>query len=277
MEKEVGVKNIKIGMRWDTEKQNERAELAFKNNLLDYIEVNYPIAKYENPCDRKIPIYAHSSFQPLASSFGINRELAEQIKLEILKTKTPWVGEHLSWLGFENGVSLGYVFNPIYTKDFMQICLDNIKELQGYYECPIALEMGPHYNLFGDYQSEIDFILEVAEKSKSYIILDISHWMISNHNLKRPSCYGLDKLLDAPVIEAHLSGIKESSDGQFWHDAHSVSPNKTTLEVLGKLVKKNTLQAITLEQEINVNEEIFFRDLNNIHEIANTRGLAHAI
>lgn len=268
---------IQIGMRWDTEQQNERANSAFKNNQLDYIEVNYPIAAFENPCDRKIPIYAHSSFQPLASVCGINRELAEQVKKEIIKTKTPWVGEHLSWLGFENGVSLGYVFNPIYTKDFLHVCLENIKELQDYYECPIALEMGPHYNLIGDYQSEIDFILEVAEKSKSLIILDISHLIISNHNLKRNVDFGLDKFFNAPVVEAHISGIRQSNSGEFWHDCHSLSPNQDTFDMLEKLIRQNTLKAITLEQEISVSEDIFFRDLKTIHTLVHSGDLAYAI
>ena len=271
------MKKIKVGMRWDTEEQNERAQQAYNKNLLDYIEVNYPIAKYESPCDKKIPIYAHSSFQPLASAYGINKELAEQVKIEISKTKTPWVGEHLSWLGFENGVSLGYVFNPIYTKDFLNVCLENIKELKDYYECPIALEMGPHYNLIGDYQSEIDFILEVAEKSNSLIILDISHLMISNHNLKRNIDFGLDKILDAPVVEAHVSGIKQSNSGEFWHDAHSVSPNQETLNILEKLITRNFLEAITLEQELCVSEETFLRDLKSINNLASGKGVSYAI
>jgi uncharacterized protein (UPF0276 family) len=271
------MEKINIGVRWDTEEQNKRFDLAFQKGLIDYIEVNYPIAAFENPCDRKIPIYAHSSFQPLASACGINRHLAEQIKLEIIKTNTPWVGEHLSWLGFEKEVSLGYVFNPIYTKDFLNVCLENIKELQGYYECPIALEMGPHYNLFGEYQSEIDFILEVAEKSKSYIILDISHLMISNHNLNRKIDFGLDKILDAPVIEAHLSGIRQSAGSEFWHDCHSISPNKETLNILEKLILQTPLKAITLEQEISVSEDTFLSDLNNIHDIVNKKEVAHAI
>lgn len=267
---------INVGVRWDSEKQNKRFESVFQNNLIDYIEVNYPIAAFENPCDRTIPIYAHSAFQPLASSYGINQSLALQIKNEIIKTKTPWVGEHLSWLGFENDVSLGYVLNPIYTKDFLNVCLENIKELNDYYECPIALEMGPHYNLFGEYQSEIDFILEVAEKSQSLIILDISHLMISNHNLKRNIDFGLDRILNGRVVEAHLSGIRESHSGEFWHDAHSLSPNKETLCILEKLISKKTIKAITLEQELSVPEDIFISDLKNIHEITGKIGLTNA-
>ena len=41
--------SIKLGVRWDDENQNERFIEAKELGLIDFIEVNYPIAKNERP------------------------------------------------------------------------------------------------------------------------------------------------------------------------------------------------------------------------------------
>lgn len=256
----------KVGSRWDDEIQNERTVKAKKMGLVEFVEINYPIADGENPYEVELPFYAHSANNPLCSAFGFDQSLIEMVKREADLYDSPWVGEHLSWLSFESGNALGYVFNSIYSHDFFEIACENVSWLQSYYNRPLALELGPQYQVVGDFSDEIDFLIGVSKRTGAHVILDLSHQIISNHNLGRSVDYGLDRLFDADTIEVHVSGIRKSQSSKFWHDCHDVLPNETTLTILKDFVTKSrTVKAVTFEHSSSSSEKDFLQGLENIH------------
>jgi uncharacterized protein (UPF0276 family) len=259
---------IKIGIRWDDESQNNRFLKAKKLGLLDFIEVNYPIAPNEKPQVADLPIYAHSAYNGLCSAYGINEQLASQIKSESDKYNSPWIGEHLSWVAPTKSGALGYVFNPIYNQDFFEISKNNIQTLKKIYQRPIALELGPQYQLIGDGCSEIDFHLKVAGETNCSLILDLAHLLISNNNLKRPLEFGLNQYSSANTIEVHIAGIRQSPQTGFWHDCHDVLPDDTSLKFLKEFCCNNkALQAVTFEHSASAPEADFFYGLELLNKI----------
>lgn len=259
----------KLGVRWDDESQNPRLIKAKEQNLIDFIEVNYPIAAKENPLEVNLPIYAHSAYNGLCSAYGINEDLAQIIKDEANKYDSPWIGEHLAWLGSQQEGALGYVFNTIYDQEFFDITIKNVERIKQIYQRPVALELGPQYQLTGDiggvFDDEIDFLIKVAEQTQCGIILDLSHLIISNNNLGRELDYGASRFLEANTIEVHVSGMRSSKNCHFWHDCHDVLPNELTLTLLSKIVKgSQTLKAVTLEHTPDASEEDFFIGIESI-------------
>jgi uncharacterized protein (UPF0276 family) len=257
----------KLGIRWDDEAQNNRILKA--KGMIDFIEVNYPIATYENPANCELPVYAHSAYNGLCSAYGINESLAQLIKAEADKYDSPWIGEHLAWLSSEAQGALGYVFNPIYDSGFFEITQQNIKRIKEIYQRPIALELGPQYQLYNLEQSlfkdEVDFLIKSANESNSGIILDLSHLIISNKNLGRPLEYGLEELAKNNTIEVHVSGIRQSSNGDFWHDCHDVLPSELTLNLLqGFLQQCSSVRAVTWEHTPDASESEFFIGLEKV-------------
>lgn len=259
---------IKFGIRWDDESQNHRLIKAKELKLIDFIEVNYPIAEMETPHEVELPIYAHSAYNGLCSAYGINSRLADIINKEANKYNSPWIGEHLAWIAPSNSGALGYVFNPVYNKDFLEITINNINQLKQIYQRPIALELGPQYNLLGENYNEIDFHLKTAKESSCHLILDLTHLIISNHNLNRPNDFGLEKYFEADTIELHIAGIRKSTKDNFWHDSHDILPDENTLKLLNQFIKNNhNLKAITFEHTANATEKEFFEGIESIRNI----------
>lgn len=253
---------IQVGASWDTIAQDERFRQAKELNLLDYVEVNYPIALNENPIELNLPILPHTSKNPLCSAYGIDIAVASRVKEGVEQSNYSWVGEHLAWLNLEASGSLGYVISPLFIKDFVKIAKDNIHYLQDYYGARIALELGPVYGKSGDYDSEMHFLSDVAEAADTFIIFDVTHWQISNLNLRRDPMYGLEALNPDRVVELHIAGMRSSSDGNYWHDDHSLSPSKESISLMQSLTPRfKSLKTITLEHAIDGNEGDFFRSL----------------
>lgn len=255
-----------IGIRWDDESQNLRLKKAKEMKLINYVEVNYPIAKNECPKIEDLPLYAHSAYNGLCSAFGINESLVNLIKSEADKYDSPWIGEHLSWIAPEQEGALGYVFNTIYNDDFFNITINNIEKIKRIYNRPIALELGPQYTLENSDYNEVEFHLKISEQTGCPVILDLTHLLISNNNLKRKLDYGIKEYKKANTIEVHVAGIRKSVNG-YWHDCHDQLPDENTLELLTEFcIENKTLKAITFEHTPFATEQSFFEGLSKIHK-----------
>ena len=260
--------DFKVGARWDDPIQNDRLLTAHHSGLLDYIEVNYPIPFGSNPHGLGIPVLAHTSSNPTCSAEGINLNIARRIKEAADETKSPWIGEHLSWLGTAPTGSLGYQINPLFTDEIAAVTAMNVARLRDYYNRPIALELGPIYIQSTGFESEMHFLGSVANDVDCKVILDITHWQIGNRNLGRPTDYGLDALDPSRIIELHLAGMRLASDQRFWHDAHDLLPNAEVMAIAAQLIKDlPALEAVTFEHSPVAAEKEFLHGLEQINDL----------
>lgn len=258
---------VKIGARWDDPSQDERATEAYRQGLINYIEVNYPIPYGADPGALGIPILAHTSSNPTCSADGVNLNIAKRVKEGADAAESPWIGEHLSWLGTAPTGSLGYQINPLFTDEFEQLTVLNVRRLRDYYARPVALELGPIYIESTGYPSEMHFLGAVADDADTKVIIDVTHWQIANRNLDRPADYGLDAIDPARVVELHVAGMRQDSGG-FWHDAHDLPPNEEVLAIAAQLVRTlPALETVTFEHNPAASEEEFFRCLAELNPV----------
>ena len=259
---------VSIGARWDHEDQTPSFKEAKDMGLISYAELNAPQTINEEPDEIGLPYYAHSTQNAIASAFKPNKKLLNTVKFLADKYNTPWVGEHLCFLSPDVGGSVGYVINPILNQDFKDIAVENANYISKHYKRPIALELGPFYNLIGDYESEIDFINDVARESNSFIILDVAHLIVSNLNLGRAEDFGFDKIDPDRVVEIHLANFRASNSGKSWHDFHGTAPNKTVLNILkNKINNFKNLKAITVEIDTRAGKVPFIETLQLVNKI----------
>lgn len=243
---------------------------AASRGLIDYIEVNYPIPWGAEPEALGIPVLAHTSSNPTCSAAGIRTNIARLIKDGADSADSPWIGEHLSWLGATPGGSLGYQINPLFTPEFARIAAENISRLRDYYGRPVALELGPIYVGATAYDSELHFLGDVAEMADTGIILDVTHWQIANKNLGRDSWFGLDALDPDRIVELHVAGMRQGSDGKFWHDAHDLPPPDEVISIARSLAKTlPALEAVTFEHFGAAPAEDFFGTLQILSHALN--------
>ncbi len=258
---------LRVGVRWDDPIQNERIQKAHQQGLIDYIEVNYPIPFGSNPHGLGIPVLAHTSSNPTCSAEGVNLNIARRIKEAADETNSPWIGEHLSWLGTAPTGSLGYQINPLFTDEIAAVTAMNVARLRDYYNRPIALELGPIYIQSTGFKSEMHFLGSVANDVDTKVILDVTHWQIGNRNLDRPTDYGLDAIDPSRIIELHIAGMRLGSDQRFWHDAHDLLPDTDVLAIASQLIQDlPALEAVTFEHSPVAPEEDFdgcLADINN--------------
>ena len=253
-----------LGARWDEPGQNARFQKARARGLVDYAEVNFPIPWQTDPSETKLPVIAHTSSNPTCSAHGIDSTIAELVRDGARAANSPWIGEHLSWLGSASSGSLGYQINPLFTRDFHAIAVENILKLKDYYDLPLALELSPIYTEATGYESEMHFLGDVAVAADTWIILDVTHWQIANKNLNRTPDYGLDALPRERIIELHIAGMRQGSDG-FWHDSHGFLPPDEAFDLVEELVADlPSLRAVTYEHLADAPEEDFYKGLERL-------------
>lgn len=257
---------VKLGARWDDPVQDDRIATARDAGLIDYIEVNYPIPYNADPGGLGLPILAHTSSNPTCSALGINAAVAKLVKDGADRANSPWIGEHLSWLGSSSSGSLGYQINPLFTPEFEAVTVDNVRRLRDFYGRPVALELGPIYIPATGCDSEMHFLGHVAERADTAVILDVAHWQITNRNLDRPTDYGLDAIAPARIVELHIAGMRCGSDGRFWHDAHDLPPSEEVIEITAGLVADlPALKAVTFEHNPAAPDTDFLRCLERLN------------
>ena len=258
---------VMLGARWDEPAQDQRFGRARDAGLIDYIEVNYPIPYNADPGSLDIPILAHTSSNPMCSAFGISAAVAKVVKDGADAAASPWIGEHLSWLGAAPTGSLGYQINPLFTSEFAAITVANVQRLRDFYARPVALELGPIYIGSTGFESEMHFLGAVAEDADTLVILDVAHWQIANRNLGRAPEYGLDAIDPARIVELHIAGMRCGADGRVWHDAHDLPPSEEVLAITCRLAEAlPALRAVTFEHNPSAPEDAFLRCLERINE-----------
>lgn len=259
--------SVILGARWDEPDQNDRFAEANRRGLVDYAEVNFPIPFHADPATLDVPIIAHTSSNPTCSVHGINRKVAELVRSGATNADSPWIGEHLTWLGSAPSGSLGYQINPLFTAEFRDIAARNIGKLKEFYDRPLALELSPIYTAPTGYESEMHFLADVAEMTDSSIILDVTHWQIANRNLGRDAKFGVDALPADRIIELHIAGMRQGSDG-FWHDAHQELPLDEIYDLVAEFsVNLPALRAVTFEHRGDAPEAEFYAGLERLRDI----------
>lgn len=264
---------LRLGARWDDPAQDERISRAKTAGDIDYIEVNWPIPYGATPDRLGLPIIAHTSSNATCSVHGVNPSVAAFVRDGAAAAESPWVGEHLTWLGSASTGSLGYQINPLFTEDFKDVAVANVRRLAAYYGRKVALELGPIYLPTTGLESELHFLGAVAREADAAIILDVTHWTIANRNLGRPLDYAFDALDAERIVELHVAGMRQGADG-YWHDYHQALPNDDVLAMTKRLVAElPALEAVTFEHHATAPEDEFFEGLGQIGAIvADARG-----
>lgn len=254
-----------LGARWDHVSQGNRFGKAAAAGLIDFAEVNYPIEIGADPHALGLLVLAHTSFNPTCSALGVAECVARRIKEGADRASSPWIGEHLSVLGEAGAGALGYQMSPLFTPEVRDIAVENVTALKKYYGRPVALELGPLYVGATAYRSEMQFLADVAAATDCDLILDLTHWQISNRNLSRPADFGLDALPPDRIIELHIAGMRLGSNKRHWHDAHQlVPPDEVIEQAVALAYRLPNLRAVTFEHHPTAPEQDFIGTLERL-------------
>ena len=253
-----------IGQRWDSPKDTQR--FIDHADLLSYVEPSLPLPLQALP--PSVPVLAHSSEIPLATSSSINPRLLEQLQSQVRQLNSPWAGEHFCFNSSIETGELGYNFAPILDETTLADTIRNIEEVKDAYGCLLAIEEGPRYHSWNGKWDDLAFMLEAAQATDSAIILGIGHHYCTVKNLGKDATAGLTQTVLDRIVEVHITGIGEHRTPGFFHDNHAASVSEDCWKLLEwTLPQTPNLKAVTLEHNHIVSKQEYALDLARLVEL----------
>ena len=221
----------------------------YRNSLeLDSFVFNEREIDYLNSIDK--PKIFHGVGYPIGGSLAPDEEHIPYLQ-KMMDTLNPtWFSEHLSFnnIKIENELyNTNFLLPPLQTEEGIELICKTIKKYAANFNLPFAFETGANY--LSPYGFELEdgaFVNEIAERSDSYILLDI-HNLLANQKNGRQTIKDFINQIDLErVLQIHLAGGFYFNG--YYLDAHSNVSSKEVLDVFEDIVKMlPNLKAITFE------------------------------
>jgi uncharacterized protein len=230
-------------------------------DTLDFIEITFELLShnpsiFENIKDK--PLILHCSSLSIAGTVPPTKQTIQDIKGWIHRTKTPWIGEHISFISANNSVpkvknnldepyNIGFTVAPPMNDSSVELIIQSILQYENDFNIPLLLENPPLYFIPpGSTMSQVDFIKIICNRTRTRLLLDLTHFYITSYTMGWTAS---QKLLELPlekVVEVHLSGV-DFFGGTYW-DNHAAFPPEEVLELLSTLLSITSVKAVTLER-----------------------------
>jgi uncharacterized protein len=229
----------------------------------DYVELPFECIRADasaiQQCGDK-PIVLHCASLSIAGTVPPTDGLLQEVSACVSKTKTPWLGEHLSFITAnreEAGsyadeyapgepFNIGYTVSAPFNDESIERVLASLKSCSGRLGVPLLLENPPvYFPVPGSTMSQTEMVCEICERSDVGLLLDLAHFLITAHTLRFDPFeevvrYPLDR-----VREVHVSGL-DFQDGGYWDD-HAARAPERELQLLKLVLSRSPVQAVTLE------------------------------
>lgn len=195
------------------------------------------------------PVVQHGVSLSIGSPDPIDFSYLKKLKKLALKTKTPWISDHLSW-GKLPGAHFHDLLPLPYTKEVVTYVSERAKIVQDYLEIPFALENLSSYVSFKDDQmTEWEFYSEIVQKANIFMMLDVNNIYVSsiNHNFE-PQKYYNNIPLDR-VVQIHLAGHR--SKGNYLLDTHDTYVCDEVWDIYASIYPKTKGVSTLLEWDDN--------------------------
>jgi uncharacterized protein (UPF0276 family) len=232
-------------------------------SLVDFVEVPYELLKFDSETLESLggfPVVLHCASLSVAGCDPVADQTLEDVCQWIKSTKTPWLGEHLSFIsanlprecsfGTEYApgepYNIGYTVSPPMNSESVETVVDAVNRIQARIEKPLLLENPPiYFTAPGSKMTQGEFVSKICSRCSVGILLDLSHFVITSRYFRVDP---MEALLTFPlerVVEVHVSGIDEEN-GMHW-DNHASEAPEIVISLLTKLLSIAKVQAVTLE------------------------------
>ncbi|MBX9668977.1 MAG: DUF692 domain-containing protein [Candidatus Obscuribacterales bacterium] len=157
----------------------------------------------------RYPVIQHGVSLYFGSLDPFDKSQLESLKRLTLRTKTPFVSDHLCWGSFGGAVSHDLLPLP-YTKEAVNNTADRIRYVQDFLSLPVAVENVSSYLEYTDStMTEWQFLSAVAEKADCGILLDVNNVFVSSRNHDFDPYAYLDNIPLQRTAQIHLAGHSE--------------------------------------------------------------------
>ena len=233
--------------------------IASNSGVIDYVEIPFEqlrqTPQLEN-IQEQLPVVLHCASLSVAGSIPPSPATVGALAERAARTRSPWIGEHLAFVSADGineepdrdltPTNLTYTLCPQLSEETVERVVENIAAFKEIFPVPLILENSPQYfEIPGSTMSMVDFVSEVASRTQTGLLLDLSHFAITSLNMKVDALKELERLPLERVVEIHLSGYNEQED-VVWDD-HAAPAPPLVFDLLERIVRRVRPKALTLE------------------------------
>lgn len=228
----------------------------------DYIEIPFELLHYDETVLERVakkPLILHCASLSLAGYTEPSDVIKTAIKKWVEKTKTPWLGEHLSYILAEKlddnlyeeyapgePYNIGYTVGPVMNTASVDHVIANVHRYEEMMGVPLIVENSPlYFRAPGSTMTQLEYINTICANSPVELLLDLTHFYISSRNFSFDPFAALETFPLERVREVHVSGVS-TAEGLSWDNHASKAPD-IIFELLSVVLKNARPSAITLE------------------------------
>lgn len=206
------------------------------------------------------PLTAHGLGLSIASACFFDREHLQQLRRLDREVGFQWISEHLAAFRVDHGSSTDHhagVQIPMpWGQELLDLVVNRVDEVQQVLARPILLENGVEFTPVHDPEfSELEFWVELHERTKVGILLDLHNLHVNEVNLGWEPLSWIRGLPANAVREIHVAGGNWIGDTYF--DSHSDRSPTPVLELLqAALATLPEVRAVTFEFHESYIDEI---------------------
>ncbi len=203
-----------------------------------------PVRNLERILER-YPVVMHGVELAIGSPAPLDWEYLKKLKALAVKTKTPWVSDHLSW-GQLPGMRFHDLLPLPRKKEVVDYVATRARIVQDYLEVPLALEnISTYASFIEDEMPEWEFYAQVIEKAGLSMMLDVNNLYVSCRNAGvDPKEFYSHLPLDR-VVQIHLAGHTDC--GRYLLDTHDQPVSDPVWEIYREVYLKTQGVSTLLE------------------------------
>jgi uncharacterized protein (UPF0276 family) len=249
-----GVSGVGLGLRWELADDLFRERPAAVRWLEIHPE-NYVgrAGFYELQLERArelYPIVTHGLTLCLGTPDAPDPEYLRELRTLVRSLGSRWHSEHLCWGGSE-GTFLHDLLPLPQTVEAATRAAKRLDELRDALEIEVALENVSTYAHPGPRaMSEIDFVLEVLDRSAGKMLLDVNNVWVNQNNHGIDARQYIDRIPTDRVVQIHVAGHLVRPDGLII-DTHAEPVASPVCELLAYTMRRMPNVPVLLERDGN--------------------------
>jgi uncharacterized protein len=230
------------------------AGLWFEVHPENYMVAGGPRLDWLSVIRERHPLSLHGVAMSLAANSAPDAAHLERLAALVDRLEPALVSEHLAWSTW------GGVYHPDLlpvprTRQALERIVSNVAIVQERLRRPIALENPSHYLAFDEHEfDELDFLVEIAQRSGCTLLLDVNNVHVSANNLGYRAEVVIDAVPAELITEIHLAG--HSSDpslgARLLIDSHDAPVAAEVWSLYQRLIDRIGVRPTLIERDEHV-------------------------
>lgn len=184
------------------------------------------------------PLSLHGVSLSLAADARPDEEHLRRLR-ELVDLLDPvLVSEHLAWSAWRGSYHPDLLPFPR-TSEALARITDNLQRTQEALGRQIAVENPSHYlRLDGHEWDEVDFLVELTQRTGCTLLVDVNNVHVSAHNLDYDANAWLERIPASLVAEIHLAGFSHDEAGSLLIDSHAAAVAEPVWALYRQLIQR---------------------------------------